>query len=84
MPILADSAWLTGNMETISLFDRLPDRKSKLSIRMVAGLAEVVERKRFRGCGGPIRTECAIPEHSVPQRIDPLHRVSPMLSITDQ
>src|SRR5690349_3255076 len=27
------------------LFDRLPDSKSKLSIRMVAGLAESVERK---------------------------------------
>src|SRR5579862_4725920 len=29
------------------LFDRLPDSKSKLSIRMIAGLAEAVERKDF-------------------------------------
>jgi hypothetical protein len=28
-----------------------------LSIRMVAGFAEVVERREFFGCGGPIRTE---------------------------
>ena len=29
-----------SDSETISLFDRLPDWKSKLSIRMVAGFAE--------------------------------------------
>jgi len=29
-----------GDSESISLFDRLPDWKSKLSIRMVAGFAE--------------------------------------------
>jgi len=29
----------------------------KLSIRMVAGFAELAERKEFFGCGGPIRTE---------------------------
>jgi hypothetical protein len=30
---------------------------SKLSIRMVAGFAELAERKENRGCGSPIRTE---------------------------
>ena len=36
-----------GDSDTISLFDRLPDWKSKLSIRMVAGFAE---KKEFVGC----------------------------------
>jgi len=43
---------------------------------MVAGFVGIAERKEFFGCGGPIRTECAIFEHTVPQRIDPFRRVS--------
>jgi hypothetical protein len=49
-----DSVWMPGDSETIPFFDLLPDWKSKLSIRMVAGLTEVVERKRLFGCGGLI------------------------------
>ena len=30
------------------------DWDSKLSIRMVAGFAEIAEKERFFGCGGPI------------------------------
>jgi len=40
-----------GDSETISIFDRLPDWKSKLSIRMVAGFAE---KREFVGCRGLI------------------------------
>jgi hypothetical protein len=45
---------ITGGMTAIRdlpFFDRLPDWKSKLSIRMVAGFAE---KKEFVGCRGLI------------------------------
>jgi hypothetical protein len=45
---------MNDNTETISLFDRLPDWKLKLSIRMVAGFAEVADRKDFLVLGGLI------------------------------
>jgi hypothetical protein len=48
----------------------------KLSIRMVAGFVDVAERKENLGCGGPIRTQYTIPEHSFPQRIAALRRAS--------
>ena len=38
---------------------------------MVAGFAELAERKDFFGCGGPIRTEYTIVEDTLPQRTDP-------------
>jgi hypothetical protein len=39
----------------------------QLSIRMVAGFAEIAERKEFFGCGGPIRTEFRHFVHSLPK-----------------
>jgi len=41
---------------------------------MVAGFAEVIEAGFL--VAGPIRTECAIVEHTVPHRIDSLRRMS--------
>ena len=42
-----------SDSETISLFARLPDWKSKLSIRMVAGFAK---KKEFVGCNTVTKT----------------------------
>ena len=56
----------------------------KLSIRMVAGYRELAEIKECFGCGGPIRTEYTISEHSVPQRIDRLNSLSVTFSRAKQ
>ena len=48
------SAMVVPTATTISLFDRLPDWKSKLSIRMVVGFAEKKDfERRVPGEGGP-------------------------------
>jgi hypothetical protein len=47
---------------------------------MVAGFVEVAENEDFRGCGGPIRTEYTIIEHTVSQRIDSRSCLSLMFS----
>jgi hypothetical protein len=43
---------------------------------MVAGFAESTEMEECFGCGGPIRTEYAIPQGSISKRTDPLRRLS--------
>jgi len=54
---IANRGRMTSNSETISIVfvvcrSLALDWNSKLSIRMVAGFAELIEGKRFFGCGG--------------------------------
>jgi Mlc titration factor MtfA (ptsG expression regulator) len=51
---ITDASRMTAIRKLSPLFDRLPDWKSKLSIRMVAGFAE---KKEFVGCRGLIGTD---------------------------
>ena len=62
-----DHGRLTSNSESISIVlssavrSLALDWNSKLSIRMVAGFAELIEGKRFFGCGGLQPSEFASP-----------------------
>jgi hypothetical protein len=60
-----------------------------IGIRMRSGISTVgvlIRRsiERSFGCGGPIRTEYSIIEHTVPQRIDSLRGVSLMFASVKQ
>ena len=48
------------------------------AIQVVAGSLDAPERKENLGCGGPIRTEYAIIEHTIPQRVDSCRRITPL------